>query len=115
MPAVAFTIHGIGCFADGVYGHQHCREKLAELLDQVDAGRICTEEETQLAEDISNSLRGSMPDDCWDEEAAIEILNKETDGRCHFEFVDGDLLLVPSKDNPRPNGKMRKSGLLNHS
>ena len=60
-----FTFEATGCHADGALGHQHCRDALAGLLRDV----FPTEHALFI------SLGGNMPDDAWDEEEALELLN----------------------------------------
>lgn len=75
----------IGCYADGTFGHVHVRSKLANLIESFDP---------KLAE----SLQGEMPDDAWDEDEALEILQKETHDDLTWVFDSGDLLLVENKE-----------------
>jgi len=73
-----------GCYADGVNGHRHIRNKLAKLVTSLgDASD----------ENLARSLHGDMPDDCWDEDAALELLNANSRG-VTWCLVDGDLMLV---------------------
>ena len=84
-----FTKHDTGCYADGAFGHEHVRERLRDLVWY------------WADNDLRESLGGPMPDDAWDEDEALEILNRvcfgdtfEHDHIC-FHFCDGDLLLGP--------------------
>lgn len=70
-----------GCYADGSLGHQHIRERLAGLVENQDP---------KLAE----SLRGDMPNDAWDEDEAIDMLNAQTEAGIAWFFQDGDLVLA---------------------
>jgi hypothetical protein len=89
-----YTSADVGCHADGAQGHQHVREILGALL-----GTSLSPEELTLAEPLVESLRGEMPDDCWDEHEALETLNQVCcDDSCHFMLSQGDLLLVPAGD-----------------
>lgn len=83
-----FTRDDIGCYADSVFGHDHIRETLTDLL------RETKQDDTvmQLIADLS----GDMSDDAQEEEDdAIEIINDELceDG-VEFGLVDGDLVLL---------------------
>jgi hypothetical protein len=84
----AFTIDDIGCYADGTFGHGGIRGRLAELVEAVDGG-IGNPESLELVE----SLGGSMPDDCWDEDRAIELLDEATADGLEWRIDAGDLLL----------------------
>ena len=81
-----FTIEDIGCWGDASFGHQHCREKLAEILGSFG---------NESTEDIRKSLLEPMPDDAWDESDALDWINENLceDG-VQFVFCYGDLLLV---------------------
>ena len=80
-----------GCYGDGALGHQHCRERLAEILE--DTGHYSNH--TKILKD---SLAGAMPDDAWDEDDAIDLLNSlpisQVDGAA-WGFQDGDFGLWP--------------------
>jgi hypothetical protein len=41
---------------------------------------------------LVESLRGEMPDDAWDEDEALELLNEHTP--LHWEFRDGDVIAL---------------------
>ncbi len=85
-----FDATDVGCHADGTFGHQHIRETLSRLIDTLDGG-MCNED----AQTLMESLEGDMPDDAWDEDEAIEILQQNSTDDVSWEFVDGSLLLVP--------------------
>ena len=79
-----FTAKDVGCYADGANGHEHTRKRLADLIwDWADV-------------ELRESLDGPMPDDAWDEEEALDLLNSRRcdEGVC-FYFDSGDLILGP--------------------
>jgi hypothetical protein len=80
-----FTDNDAGCHADGTFGHQHVRDTLGDLL--VDAS-------DKLDGDLLVSLQGTMPDDAWDEDEALEALQSVTDEGLTWELHDGDLVLL---------------------
>jgi hypothetical protein len=88
-PLIYFGLEDIGCFADGAFGHQHCRNTLANLVDYIDQRRLVSRE----FETLSRSLRGEMPEDAWDEYEALDLLNEHCDPRVAFAFEWGDLIL----------------------
>lgn len=72
-----------GCWADGAYGHEHVRRRLAELVREFD-------------ENIADELLKPMSDDASEEMDALQILNDNTIHPNYYvvwEFVDGDLML----------------------
>jgi hypothetical protein len=77
-----YTAHNVGCYGDGVLGHQHVRDRLAELIATHD-------------EELAAALRTPGSDDTWDEdeEGALEILNDRTDDGLCWSFEGGDLVL----------------------
>ena len=79
----------LGCHGDGTFGHDHIRYRLAELVDAVD-GFIGNE----AAMELIASLQGEMPDDAWDEDEALELLNSVTEDGAQWILDGGDLLLV---------------------
>ena len=103
MDAVAFSGEDAGVFADGTFGHSHARNRLAELVEAVDGG-MCNSD----AQDLMESLGGPMPDDAWDEDEALDMLNTATTEGFEWTFHDGDLMLSAegwgSWDLPGANG-----------
>lgn len=81
-----FGMEDIGCYADGANGHKHCRAMLSALL---------TTHGAVVSDELLASLRGDMPDDCWDEYEALEALNELCTEDVCFEFYEGDLVLMP--------------------
>jgi hypothetical protein len=77
-----YNSSGVGCFADGSYGHSHIRAKLADMMNTFGQTELC------------EALEGEMSDDASEEQEAIDWLN---DNACtpdvYFVMVDGDLLL----------------------
>jgi hypothetical protein len=89
MTELAFTTEDCGTFADGTFGHGHIRNRLADLVRAVDGGLGNSE-----FLEIEASLAGPMPDDCWDEDRAIELLEDVSSGDVAWCLDGGDLLLV---------------------
>jgi len=83
---IRFTKADIGCYSDSVNGHEWLRQRLASMVQECDA-------------EIAKSLRGEMPDDSWDEDAALDLLNEHTDNDLVWTFYDGNLMLTPIEDN----------------
>lgn len=81
-----FTSNDIGCFADGTYGHDHVRERMAVLLEKL-APSVIVED-----------LREPMSDDCCEEDAAMDALNALCSEDVFFTLDGGDLLLVSAGD-----------------
>lgn len=102
-PTYTFTESDIGCHADGAFGHDHCREVLADLLETFeDTNPFARTEFTGkfAAQEVVNSLAGPMPDDAWDEYEALEILNDATEPGCGlcWQFHESDLVLWQQPD-----------------
>lgn len=76
----------VGCYVDGAFGHAHRRARLAELV--ADCG------DTELVE----SLQGDMPDDAWDEDAAVDWLQEQTVDGYVWVSDCGDLCLCTEKE-----------------
>ena len=85
---ICFDPKDCGCYADGAAGHEHVRERLASLLDDVQ------HPEKQEHAELIESLYGDMPDDAWDEDEALEVLDQYTDSRCAWIMEGGDLILT---------------------
>lgn len=81
---IDFFRTGIGCIADGSYGHDHIRERLAELVAAY--GRKGLDIAIRLSEEMSN--------DAQEESDAIDLLNEHTEDGLYFTMSNGDLLLV---------------------
>ena len=86
-----YTPANVGCYADGVFGHDHARERLTHLL--AECGKI-SNDRIELIE----ALRAPVSDDASEEYEALDILNSEICDGVYFDFVDGDLLLVREGD-----------------
>jgi len=83
---------GIGCYGDGAFGHQHTRERCAEMLESLSID--CSEQR-----DLEASLRSEMPDDAEDEYLACVIL--EANYPCDnawWGWQDGDFGLWPNDE-----------------
>ena len=87
---LAFGEEDCGCHADGTFGHSHVRARLGELVEAI-AGPYVSDETKELIV----SLRVPPPDDAWDEEEAIDMLNTLTEEGFSWGFADGDLVLSP--------------------
>ena len=78
-----------GCYGDGALGHQHCRERLAEILEGI----------ADSHPDIVVSLRSDMPDDARDEDEALSLLNAALpNDSTWWGFQDGDFGLWPIEE-----------------
>lgn len=88
----------MGCHADGAFGHQHVREELAIRVDRVRLRTGAYVVQGRDLETLADSLRGPMPDDAWDEDAALEILNDYVEPGILFAMVDGDLVLATEQE-----------------
>ena len=90
------TKYEIGCYADGTFGHQHARDTIADLLEDV----LSAHDVAGLPEE----LRATMSDDASEEDEAIDILNERTEvsrpAFTSWRFNDGDFGLYP--DDPDP-------------
>lgn len=81
----------VGCHADGSFGHEHARRRIANRLDIVLMnGDMISEDRDKEIRELISSLKGEMPDDAWDEDAALEILNEYTEPGQTWQFLDGD-------------------------
>jgi len=91
-----FTINDTGCYADGAFGHDHVRGRMADLLERLyrHHPRGGDGAHWQSVRPIVESLRGDMPDDAWDEDEGLEWLNSACYDDTCFAFVDGDLVLL---------------------
>ena len=87
---IYFKAKDVGCFADGTYGHQHIRERLATEVETIARRTVKVDE----VKDLLASLRGEMSDDASEEDEALDFLNSYAASNVRFEFVDGDLMLV---------------------
>lgn len=76
-----------GCYAEGGFGRQHIRERLAGLVAASAQGRAEWGE-------VVEALQGEMSDDAWEEDAAIDMLNAQTEAGIAWFFQDGDLVLA---------------------
>lgn len=91
-----FLITDVGCYADGGFGHDHVRQVLARLLKRMHRHHPRGGEGLHWSEvkPIVEALEAPMSDDAWEEDEAIEWLDRDCEEGCHFTFSDGDLLLV---------------------
>ena len=86
-----YTLEDCGCYADGVHGHLHIRRRLAELLE----GLPESGHESEDIPGIVDSLSRPMPDDAWEEHAAIDSLNAyHCTPSVWFTMDCGDLVLT---------------------
>lgn len=78
------------CYADRAFGDRYVRDRMADLIDL-----IGWRGESRARNDILvKSLRGAIPDDGWDEDEGIEVLNTHTDDGLKWVFVEGSLVLL---------------------
>lgn len=91
-----FTLDQTGLFADGSGGHHRIRVCLGNLLANMYRHHPRGGEgiHWKEVEPIVRSLDNEKPDDCNDEYEAIDWLNKMCEEGCHFELMDGDLMLI---------------------
>ena len=76
-----------GCYADGTFGHDYVRGSLRGLLESYIPD--CDPK-------VLESLASAMPDDAWDEDEAMGLLNtKAPDGMC-WGLLGGDLMYGPT-------------------
>lgn len=93
-----YTCKNVGCYGDGGFGHAHVRSRLAALCNEAAASASHPGDQQTLTE-LAAKLAGEMSDDASEEYDALEMLNDTVcDGAVHFEFCDGDLLLVRTAD-----------------
>lgn len=108
---VVFVKDDFGCYADGANGHNYVRRRIADLLEDAyrekwsgtEKGIRWSSSAKEIGE-VWKSLRGEMPDDAWDENEAIELLNARCEEGIHFDFHDGDFCLIRDGDleeNPK--------------
>ncbi len=92
-----FLISDVGCYADGALGHQHVRDKMADLLERLYRHHPRGGNGLYWESDIKAlvaELRGEMSDDASEEYEAIEWLNRECYDDTRFELIEGNLVLV---------------------
>jgi hypothetical protein len=84
-----------GCYGDGAFGHQHTRERCADIL-RSEVSRAGT---LNLNRRLLSALTGEMSDDAWEERDAVEILNALAwvDGHS-WGWRDGDFGLWPCEE-----------------
>ena len=83
MSTVKFTVEHVGRYGHGSHGHEHVRDRLANLLDRY-----------TMATELSDQLRGAAFGN--EETEALDALNAQCEDGLAFELVGGDLLLVPT-------------------
>jgi hypothetical protein len=77
-----------GCYGDGAFGHQHTRERCADIVAAVLATQ--GEERTDLCALVIN-LRDAMTDDASEEEEACDFLARSAAvPGCIWGWQDGD-------------------------
>ena len=87
MSTITFTVEHAGRYGHGSYGHEHVRDRLANLLDRY-----------TMSAELADTLRGTPSDDVSEEIEALDLLNKQCEDGLAFEMVAGDLLLVPTSE-----------------
>lgn len=89
-----------GCYGDGELGHQHTRDRCADLLKS-----IITENTKHVGEalELIAALRADVSDDGWEEYVACDMLNDLTEGRrpddCYWGWDDGDFGLWAAEED----------------
>lgn len=90
---IVFGLQDVGCYAEGCFGHDHARARLADLLQATYPA-----EHPETPEDVAEVLAalqgGEMSDDAWEEQAAIDLLNERCSRRVYFAFEEGELRCV---------------------
>lgn len=80
---MTYTKADVGCHIDGVFGSAYRRARIAEMVAFV-----------RPQAPLIQELEGEPSDDLSEEDDAINLLNDHVEEGVHFEFVDGDLLLL---------------------
>ena len=95
-----FTKSDIGCYADGAFGQDHRRSKLANLIVSVSQRCGATKDnrndnyELIDHQAIVHQLINAPSNDFSEEHAAIEIIQDHTELGLTWQIVDGDLMLI---------------------
>jgi hypothetical protein len=92
--ALAWSKGDAGCWADSAAGHQHVRNRLAQLVANVWTPEMLD----KYGYDVAEALDAEMSDDAGEEDDALDILQEFTDASLTWQFVDGDLLLLEDTD-----------------
>lgn len=87
---IYFSADDSGCYADGSYGHEHVRAKLAGLVKDI----VMRRGGDLFGRDIWNALTHPMSDDASEEMDAIDYLQEHTSDDALWCFEGGDLLLM---------------------
>jgi hypothetical protein len=100
----------IGCYGDGTFGHQHTRERCAEVLEHYAEANFTSRgiaaplaiygyADKPTVERLAADLRGEMSDDASEEDTACEWLNTHApfDG-AYWGWNDGDFGLWPESE-----------------
>ena len=83
-----YTKADIGCYGDGTFGHEHIRDILADLLQEIG---------TEDSNSLIAALQHEMSDDLCEDDA-LDLINERLCDGCFFCFENGDLLLVAETD-----------------
>jgi hypothetical protein len=89
-PNPLFGLSDAGCHADGAFGHEHVRDRIAGLLLLLHPAG----EDGPHGELIA-ALAGEPSDDAYEESEALDRLNAACSRAVYWELDAGDLLLVP--------------------
>jgi hypothetical protein len=91
-----YTVHDTGCYADGLHGSTHLRNKLSSLLaknyrnhPRGGAGIHWAE-----VEPVWNALLSDPSDDRTEERAALDFLQRQTEDGATWVIEGGDLMLL---------------------
>lgn len=91
----------VGCYGDGVLGHQHTRERCAELLHDIATGKHSASDPLAIFQTgcLSEALWSPMSDDASEEYEACDWLNKHMsiEGAV-WGWRDGDFGLWPDSE-----------------
>ena len=125
MPNIIFKQEDVGCYADGASGHDHARKVILTLwLSVVDrAGRGLSIIKAPIQNEVLieaiagfhstlDSLKGPMPDDAWDEEEAISLLQEVTEDGLAWGFNNGDFGLYPIESEKASYSDIVRDGMV---
>ena len=96
-----YLISDVGCWADGARGYAAQRVMVAEQLEVLHRHHPRGGDGLHWGEvkPICDSLRTDMSDDDSEMDDALEWLNEACEDGCHFEFIDGDLMLMADDED----------------
>lgn len=87
-----------GCYGDGTFGHQHTRERCADMINSV-ARYLGHPGERTTGQELVAELLGEMSDDASEEYDACEWLNEHAPREGHsWDWQEGDFGLWPTDE-----------------